>query len=71
MTDLTTLVAAALAQSNAPQTNTPLDVLAKHMVAAMRQFETSLMERSSHPFYNPGHVNAPADAELHPLGEGP
>lgn len=35
------------------RTNTPLDVLATHMVTSMQLFEASLLERSRHPFFAP------------------
>lgn len=48
-------IVAALAENPADyRTNTPLDVLAAHMVASLRQFEASLIARSSHPFFAPG-----------------
>ena len=48
------------------RTNTPSSVLASHMVAALRLFEGSLLERARHPFYNPGRLDplAPVAAAL-------
>ena len=40
----------------AVRTNTPLDVLAAHMLASLRAFEDSLAARASHPFFRPGSV---------------
>jgi hypothetical protein len=46
--------------SHALQTNTPLDVLAAHMVASLKLFEQSLKDRADHDFYHPERVrNAP------------
>lgn len=39
------------------RTNTPPEVLAAHMLASLRLFEDSLIERSRHPFYHPGRVD--------------
>ena len=38
-------------------TNTPLDVLADHMIASLQLFEQSLLDRSDHDFYHPGRFN--------------
>jgi hypothetical protein len=35
-------------------TNTPLEVLAAHMLASLQLFEDSLKERAAHDFYRPG-----------------
>ena len=40
-------------------TNTPLEVLASHMVQSLHAFEQSLLERSNHPFFAPGKRDAP------------
>ena len=47
----------ALAKSNVHRTNTPLEVLARHMIDSLFLFEESLLERSKHPFYSPGKVD--------------
>ena len=46
----------------AVRTNTPLDVLAAHMLASLKTFEDSLLARSAHPFFRPGkpHGHQPA-----------
>ena len=36
------------------RTNTPTDVLAKHLVECLKLFEQSLLDRSNHPFFRPG-----------------
>jgi hypothetical protein len=41
------------------QTNTPLDVLAAHMIASLYLFEQSLKDRSDHKFYHPERRNDP------------
>jgi hypothetical protein len=41
------------------KTNTPLDVLAAHMVASLRLFEATLQQRADHQFFAPGRRNAP------------
>jgi hypothetical protein len=46
--------------SHVLQTNTPLEVLAAHMVASLNLFEQSLKDRADHDFYHPERVrNAP------------
>jgi hypothetical protein len=55
MTPLTRDLADLLAQHRGEvTTNTPPDVLAAHMVAALALFERSLLDRARHPFYAPG-----------------
>jgi hypothetical protein len=52
-------IAAVLAKyPNAVTTNTPLEVLAQHMVASLQLFEDSLKERAAHDFYAPGRRDA-------------
>lgn len=52
MTTLETAIVAALAASpSACKTNTPLEVLAAHMVKSMELFEASIKARSDHPFF--------------------
>ena len=53
------IVAALAADPRACQTNTPLEVLAAHMVKSMELFERSLLARSAHPFFAPGMRDAP------------
>jgi hypothetical protein len=36
------------------RTNTPLEVLAEHMIESLALFESSLLERAKHPFFRPG-----------------
>ena len=38
------------------KTNTPLDILAAHMLASLALFEQSLLDRANHEFYNPAHA---------------
>jgi hypothetical protein len=59
MTLNTDLVELLARHPYAIQTNTPLDVLAAHMIASLYLFEQSLKDRADHAFYNPGKVNAP------------
>lgn len=62
-TDLTALIDLHRAEL---RTNTPSNVLAAHMVASLRLFEESMLERARHPFYNPGRIDplAPVAAAL-------
>ncbi len=53
------IVAALISNPNSYRTNTPVEVLAKHMVRSLDAFEWSLLERSKHPFFAPGKRNAP------------
>lgn len=53
------LIDALLRHPSATRTNTPVDVLAGHMVHSLNLFEASIIERSQHPFYSPGKVHAP------------
>jgi hypothetical protein len=59
MTINTDLVALLARHPYVIQTNTPLDVLAAHMIASLYLFEQSLKDRADHAFYNPGKVDAP------------
>jgi hypothetical protein len=53
-------LAEVLARHNAVlRTNTPLEVLAEHMVASLQQFEASLIARADHKFFHPDRRNAP------------
>lgn len=47
------LVAALARHPTTFRTNTPLEVLASHMLTSLQLFEASLLERSAHPFYAP------------------
>ena len=40
------------------RTNTPLEVLADHMIASLQLFEHTLQERADHPFFAPGKRHA-------------
>ena len=53
------IVAVLAADPRACRTNTPLEVLAAHMVRSMELFERSLLARSAHPFYAMGKQGAP------------
>jgi hypothetical protein len=53
-------IAAVLAQyPDLVSTNTPLEVLAAHMLASLDVFEDTLKARSDHQFYHPERRNAP------------
>jgi hypothetical protein len=52
------IVAALAANPDAYRTNTPLEVLAAHMVRSMESFEWALLARSMHPFFAPGKRDA-------------
>jgi hypothetical protein len=43
-------------------TNTPLEVLAAHMLASLQLFEQSIKDRSDHPFYRPGQWKSDSDS---------
>jgi hypothetical protein len=59
MTAINDLVAVLAKHPQIVTTNTPLEVLAQHMIASLQLFEDSLKERSNHPFFAPGKRNAP------------
>ena len=52
------LVAALVRHPLAIRTNTPLDVLASHMLTSLQLFEASLIERQQHSFFAPGRDRA-------------
>jgi hypothetical protein len=52
------------------RTNTPLEVLATHMVTAMQLFEASLLERSNHDFFRPGREKAGPDVAVRSGSDG-
>jgi hypothetical protein len=58
MTSLVDEIVAALVR-HPPHTNTPLEVLAQHMVRSLDLFEHSLIERANHPFFAPGRQGQP------------
>jgi len=59
MTPLETLVASALASCPLERrTNTPVEVLAAHMVKSLDLFEQSLLDRAAHPFFYMGKRDA-------------
>ena len=53
------IVSVLIRNSAKVRTNTPLEVLAAHMVASLHSFETTLLELSNHPFFAPGKRDAP------------
>jgi hypothetical protein len=60
MSDLVRALEMTLARhSDQIVTNTPLSVLAQHMVDSLKLFEQSLIARSDHQFYHPERRNAP------------
>lgn len=48
------VIAALAANPTCFRTNTPIDVLAAHMVRSLELFEQSIIDRGNHPFYAPG-----------------
>ena len=63
------LVSVLIRNSAKLRTNTPLEVLAAHMVASLKSFEQSLLDRSAHPFFAPGKRDAPRSQV--PVGRNP
>jgi hypothetical protein len=60
MSDLTRAIEMTLVRHQGEvKTNTPLEILAAHMVESLRLFEASLIARSDHQFYHPERRNAP------------
>jgi hypothetical protein len=57
MTAINDLVAVLAKHPQLVTTNTPLEVLAQHMIASLQLFEDSLKERSNNPFFAPGRRN--------------
>jgi hypothetical protein len=53
------LVLALARHPHAVRTNTPLDVLASHMLTSLQLLEATLLERSAHPFFAPGRPRVP------------
>ena len=53
------LVAVLIQHQSQVRTNTPLEVLAAHMVQSLNAFEQTLLDRSNHPFFAPGKRNDP------------
>ena len=51
-------LAALLVKYPVKATNTPAEVLAKHMAESLRLFEQALIARSGHLFYKPGQERA-------------
>jgi hypothetical protein len=53
------IVAALAADPHICRTNTPLEILAAHMIQSMELFEKTLADRSRHQFYAMGKRDAP------------
>lgn len=53
------IVSVLIRNSAKVRTNTPLEVLAAHMVQSLHAFEQTLLDRSNHPLFAPGKRHAP------------
>ena len=63
MTPQDALVHVLIAHPRLVRTNTPLGVLADHMLASLKAFEDSLLARSRDPFFHPGRERTHGDQQ--------